>query len=128
MRCWVVVLVITASTTLWRQAEAEAEAGAQPGKQQADPAPSPDDAAAPEILALPAPEGGGKTVSLDVATGLPQTLDHLGPMIVTKDGNLRRITNWDQLTDAERKVTMRRVGKRNRERLAKLRAEAKDEL
>eukprot|EP00729_Bicosta_minor_P017360 gene17360-7754_t len=77
----------------------------------------------PDILALPAPEDG-KTISLDVSTGQPVSLDHLGPVIVSVEGNLRRITNWPQMTKKEQEVTLRRIGKRNRERLAKLRAAA----
>lgn len=33
---------------------------------------------------------------------------------VGKKGNLRRITNWPQMTKKEQEVTLRRIGKRNR--------------
>lgn len=47
-------------------------------------------------------------------------LDELGPLIVTSNGSLRRISNWAQLSEAERKVALRRLASRNRERLATL--------
>ena len=47
-------------------------------------------------------------------------LDHLGPLIVNPDGSLRRIANWQSLSEGERTVALRRVAKRNAERLAKL--------
>lgn len=47
-------------------------------------------------------------------------LEELGPLIVTSNGALRRISNWAQLSEAERKVALRRVASRNRERLATL--------
>ena len=50
-------------------------------------------------------------------------LDHLGPLIVNSDGSLRRIANWQSLSEGEREVALRRVAKRNRERLAKLEEE-----
>lgn len=77
----------------------------------------------PEVLALPAPEGeGAGTISLDVSTGDKVSLDHLGPVVVTLTGQLRRITNWAQMTEREQSITHRRITKRNRERLATLRA------
>lgn len=77
----------------------------------------------PELLALPAPQGEGDgTISLDVSTGDKVSLDHLGPVIVTLTGQLRRINNWAEMTEREQAVTRRRITKRNRERLAKLRA------
>ena len=77
----------------------------------------------PEVLALPAPEGeGAGTISLDVSTGDKVSLDHLGPVVVTLTGQLRRITNWAEMTEREQAVTHRRITKRNRERLATLRA------
>lgn len=55
------------------------------------------------------------------------SLDHLGPVVVTEDGSLRRINNWGEMTERERAVTLRRITKRNRERLAKLRASSATE-
>ena len=42
--------------------------------------------------------------------------EEMGPVILNTDGTTRRIANWDQLTEAEQKVTWRRISKRNEER------------
>ncbi|PSC71551.1 fungal specific transcription [Micractinium conductrix] len=44
-------------------------------------------------------------------------------MVVGVDGSLSRIANWDKLTEREREVALRRVAARNRDRLARLRAQ-----
>ncbi|KAF2439337.1 hypothetical protein P171DRAFT_338229, partial [Karstenula rhodostoma CBS 690.94] len=49
-------------------------------------------------------------------------LDHLGPMVVNRDGTLSRIGNWEQMTEMERRNTLRVLGKRNQLRLDTLRA------
>ncbi|OAG00104.1 uncharacterized protein CC84DRAFT_1049204, partial [Paraphaeosphaeria sporulosa] len=49
-------------------------------------------------------------------------LDHLGPMVVNRDGTLSRIGNWEQMTDIEQKNTLRVLMKRNKLRLDALRA------
>ncbi|KAF8890709.1 hypothetical protein BD779DRAFT_1438236, partial [Infundibulicybe gibba] len=41
-------------------------------------------------------------------------LDELGPMVVNSDGTLSRISNWSQLTEAERDRTLRVLSARNR--------------
>jgi hypothetical protein len=46
---------------------------------------------------------GGKTVKLD----------HLGPLVVNKDGSLSRIENWSQMSEVEKQNTVRILGKRN---------------
>ena len=46
-----------------------------------------------ELLALPAPEDASTSVTLDVSTGQPVVLDHLGPVVVNTDGTLSRIAN-----------------------------------
>jgi len=46
-----------------------------------------------------------------------QKLDHLGPMVVNQDGTISRIANWDQMSEIERKNTVRVLGKRNKTRL-----------
>eukprot|EP01001_Neometanema_parovale_P001486 NODE_11729_length_538_cov_33.672289_g11441_i0.p2 GENE.NODE_11729_length_538_cov_33.672289_g11441_i0~~NODE_11729_length_538_cov_33.672289_g11441_i0.p2 ORF type:complete len:157 (+),score=17.46 NODE_11729_length_538_cov_33.672289_g11441_i0:58-471(+) len=63
-----------------------------------------------------------KVIQVD---GQPITLDSLGPMVVNTDGSLSRITNWPEMTEIERKNTLRILAKRNKERLATVRA-AKD--
>lgn len=75
-------------------------------------------------LGLPAPSpdggGGGGVQTLEV-DGKPMVLDHLGPMVVHKDGTLSRIANWDEMTDIERRNTVRILVKRNQIRLSALR-------
>ncbi|KAI9329158.1 hypothetical protein BDR26DRAFT_807966 [Obelidium mucronatum] len=70
-------------------------------------------------LALPyKPQEGADPSELTVGGSV--TLDHLGPIVVGVDGSMQRITNWDTLTEAERKNTMRVVAKRNKQRLEQL--------
>lgn len=77
-------------------------------------------------LGLPAP-GEGSTI-LDVGTGQAVKLDHLGPMVVNRDGTLSRIANWEEMSDIERKNTLRILGKRNQLRMDDLKkAEAEGE-
>ncbi|KAG9960314.1 hypothetical protein KCU61_g6708, partial [Aureobasidium melanogenum] len=66
-------------------------------------------------LGLPEPPAGG--LKLDVNSGEGVALDHLGPMVVNKDGTISRITNWDKMADIEKKNTLRILQKRNKERL-----------
>lgn len=66
-------------------------------------------------LALPEPPSGG--IQLDVSSGEGVTLDHLGPMVINKDGTMSRITNWDKMADIEKKNTLRILAKRNKQRL-----------
>lgn len=64
---------------------------------------------------LPLPEPGlDSTTKLDMSSGGGTVkLDHLGPLVVNKDGTLSRIANWEQMTDLERQNTLRILGKRN---------------
>ena len=79
-------------------------------------------------LALPAPGdvdpstagSQNKTTTVEV-NGAAVTLDHLGPMIVNRDGTLARVANWPEMTEHERMMTLRVLGKRNQLRLANLR-------
>lgn len=77
-----------------------------------------------EQLYLPSVESGDHPQRLDLSAegGSTVSLDHLGPMVVNVDGTLARIGNWEQMTDIERKNTLRILGKRNKERLATLKA------
>lgn len=70
----------------------------------------------------PASDGQPKQLRLDLGADGGVSLDHLGPMVVNVDGTLSRIGNWEQMTEIERKNTLRVLGKRNKERLEKLRA------
>ena len=47
--------------------------------------------------------------------------DGLGPLLVQKDGSLRRIANWAELTERERQAAVRAASRRNAKRLADLR-------
>lgn len=66
-------------------------------------------------LGLPEPPAGG--IKLDVGSGEGVALDHLGPMVVNKDGTISRITNWDKMAEVEKKNTLRILQKRNKQRL-----------
>lgn len=82
---------------------------------------------AQEHLYLPSSEssgGGQQAPRLDLGAegGSTVTLDHLGPMVVNTDGTLARIANWEQMTEIERKTTLRVLGKRNKQRLEALKA------
>ncbi|KAK8094194.1 hypothetical protein PG997_000879 [Apiospora hydei] len=52
-------------------------------------------------------------------------LDHLGPLVVHQDGTMSRIGNWAEMSELERENTLRIIGKRNQQRLKKLREEGK---
>ena len=86
--------------------------------------PSPNPTAAVGVLpALPAPgEGDGDNTVIEV-NGAAVALDKLGPMVIGRDGTVSRIANWGEMTDIERKNTLRILGKRNQLRLANLRGE-----
>jgi hypothetical protein len=78
-------------------------------------------------LPLPAPpadhsEGGATQATQLEVNGDGIRLDHLGPMVVNADGTLSRIDNWAQMTEIERRNTLRVLGKRNRERMEALKA------
>ncbi|KAG6360213.1 hypothetical protein INS49_011269 [Diaporthe citri] len=70
--------------------------------------------------ALPPPTEGGGVRTLEV-DGKPISLDHMGPMVVHKDGTLSRISNWGEMTEIERQNTLRILVKRNQVRLGALR-------
>lgn len=71
------------------------------------------------ILALPeAPSAESGATQLDVSGGGSTVkLDALGPLVVNQDGTLSRIANWEQMTEIERRNTLRVLGKRNKLRL-----------
>jgi hypothetical protein len=73
-------------------------------------------------LALPAiPTSSDGNMKLDMSNGDTSIkLDHLGPMVVAANGTLSRIANWGEMTEMERRNTLRIIGKRNQERRAKL--------
>ncbi|CEL02503.1 hypothetical protein ASPCAL03672 [Aspergillus calidoustus] len=78
------------------------------------------------LLALPPSESTDPTHQLDVNGGGVK-LDHLGPLVVNADGTLSRISNWAQMTEIERRNTLRVLGKRNKERMDALKANQEEE-
>lgn len=73
-----------------------------------------------DVRALPPPTEDGKVRTLEV-DGKPISLDHLGPLVVHKDGTMSRISNWGEMTEIERQNTLRILVKRNQVRLGALR-------
>ncbi|KAE8556406.1 hypothetical protein TMatcc_003769 [Talaromyces marneffei ATCC 18224] len=73
-------------------------------------------------LALPS-TSDSTNQKLDVnGQGTTVSLDHLGPIVVNQDGTMSRISNWDKMTEIEKKNTLRIIGKRNKQRLEALKA------
>ncbi|KAI0673265.1 hypothetical protein C8Q78DRAFT_712979 [Trametes maxima] len=62
------------------------------------------------LALLPPPTPGEK-----VAVNEPQVykFDHLGPVVVNKDGTLSRVANWDAMTPMEKERTLRILVARN---------------
>lgn len=78
--------------------------------------------ASQQPLPLP-PPGPDSTTKIDMSSGgTTVKLDHLGPLVVNKDGTLSRIANWEHMADIERQNTLRILGKRNQLRMEGLRA------
>ena len=64
-------------------------------------------------LGLPQPPSDDAgTTNLNVG-GEAVKLDHLGPLVVNKDGTLSRIANWEHMTEIEKQNTLRILVKRN---------------
>jgi hypothetical protein len=82
---------------------------------QDDPSQTLQDDQNPSSQPLPLPEpSSSSTTKIDMsAGGTTVKLDHLGPLVVNKDGTLSRIANWEQMADIERQNTLRILGKRN---------------
>ena len=64
-------------------------------------------------LSLPEP---GPILHLD-GNGGAVKLSQLGPVVVNRDGSLSQISNWEQMSEVERKNTLRILGERNMLRL-----------
>ncbi|KAF2108131.1 hypothetical protein BDV96DRAFT_587820 [Lophiotrema nucula] len=73
-----------------------------------------------QTLPLPEPSTESSAAKLDVSSGQGVKLDHLGPMVVNKDGTLSRIANWEHMTEIEKRNTVRILGKRNMLRIEAL--------
>lgn len=78
-------------------------------------------------LPLPLPTTA-PSPQLDLSTGAGTVkLDHMGPLVVNKDGTLSRIANWESMAEIERQNTLRILGKRNQLRREGLAESAKRE-
>ena len=65
-----------------------------------------------QLALLPGPQDGtvsssqnqnqNETINKLTVDGDKLKLDHLGPMIINEDGTIRRIANWESLTEADR--------------------------
>ncbi|EMD63146.1 hypothetical protein COCSADRAFT_45587, partial [Bipolaris sorokiniana ND90Pr] len=81
---------------------------------------------APLPLPSPSTATDDTTTQLNV-DGQAVKLDHLGPLVVNKDGTLSRIANWESMAEIERQNTLRILVKRNQVRLGALRGEQGEE-
>ncbi|EAW10089.1 uncharacterized protein ACLA_045540 [Aspergillus clavatus NRRL 1] len=76
----------------------------------------------PPPLALPDVSSAEQVTQIDLSAGDSTVkLDALGPLVVNQDGSLSRIGNWAQMTEVEKRNTLRILGKRNQARLKALR-------
>ncbi|OIW27579.1 hypothetical protein CONLIGDRAFT_682609 [Coniochaeta ligniaria NRRL 30616] len=76
---------------------------------------------------LPAPEsgdGGASTTTVEVNGARVSLADQLGPVVVNEDGTMSRIANWAEMSEIEKRNTVRVLGKRNKLRLDVLRGES----
>ncbi|KAL1943415.1 hypothetical protein VTO73DRAFT_4490 [Trametes versicolor] len=71
--------------------------------------------AAATLALPPPPEGAEKNA---IAANQAFKFDHLGPVVVNKDGTLSRIANWESMTPIEKERTLRILVARNQVRLA----------
>ncbi|KAL2784346.1 hypothetical protein BJX66DRAFT_316748 [Aspergillus keveii] len=98
----------------------------QPPTQNDTPSSSSTETETKPLLALPSTDSTDRTHQLDV-NGDGVKLDHLGPLIVNADGTLARISNWAQMTEIEKRNTLRVLGKRNKARMDALKAKQAEE-
>lgn len=79
-------------------------------------------------LPLPPPPSAEEASKLDMSNGEATVkMDALGPLVVNQDGTLSRIENWGQMTEMEKKNTLRILGKRNQARREALRERERGE-
>ncbi|KAI8974050.1 hypothetical protein BDB01DRAFT_854009 [Pilobolus umbonatus] len=71
------------------------------------------------VLSLPS------TAEETIQVGVNDTfkLQEMGPVVINSDGSMSRINNWHEMNDIERANVNRILLKRNRERLAELKAQ-----
>eukprot|EP00754_Rhynchopus_humris_P042987 Rhum_TRINITY_DN2901_c0_g1::Rhum_TRINITY_DN2901_c0_g1_i1::g.8792::m.8792 len=70
----------------------------------------------PSIPGLSAADGSG----IPLHVGRKMKLDHMGPLVIQKDGTTKRVTNWHKMTKGEQEAAYDRITRRNRERLDSL--------
>lgn len=104
----------------WANEKSAGTSGQSLHTDQAPPAALPQ--AQVPLLPPPKPESGAPQLEVG---GEGVKLDHLGPMVVNKDGSLSRIANWDSMSAREKKVTLKRLGERNQLRLGNLKERGK---
>jgi hypothetical protein len=126
---------LQAIPTTLRQSAHTAAAGMGDAHRTTAPSPTtqPSAAVAPDekklpLLIEPRRDGDQETLTLDVSGdgGATLKLDHLGPMVVHRDGTISRISNWTEMSEIERQNTLRVLGKRNQLRLASLKENLKE--
>lgn len=66
------------------------------------------------------PPASEETHKVDLSTGSGDLSFALGPLVINKDGSTSRITNWQDMTPAEKEATLRTITARNRRRLKTL--------
>lgn len=54
-------------------------------------------------------------------------MDEWGPIVVNVDGTMSRISNWQEMSEIEKKNTLRILGKRNKSRLEALKKKEGEE-
>lgn len=69
----------------------------------------------------PSESGEGGTTTIEVNGARVSLADRLGPVVVNEDGTMSRIANWGEMSDIEKRNTVRILGARNRLRLDALR-------
>ena len=77
---------------------------------------------APPVLCLPSSSSSPGSSHRSVALGEKLSFPDLGPIIVNVDGTTSRIANWHELSKHEQEVSLRRIAKRNAERIEILKA------
>lgn len=93
-----------------------------PAADDDDKSPADDGSSGPKGLPAPptAEERKKRKDQIDVTGDQGIRFDHLGPIVVNKDGTMSRITNWDKMAAIEKENTLRILGKRNKARMEAL--------
>ena len=106
------------TTKAGRSTARHASEGSADGSGSNSPKLLPD--AASSVFAVGGSDDELKTLTVD---GAPILLNKLGPVVVTKEGLMGSIDNWHELSENEQALVMKRIGRRNQERIAALKEE-----